>query len=325
MGLLGGVAGTPLAFADNLRVQSIPLQRGWNSVFLEVFPTNSAPEAVFSNTPVSIVARYFPLANAVEFLRDPVRINWQKDGWSVWYATRRGDAFLTTLFAIEGNRAYLVYAEQEFVWTVEGRVLFEPVRWKSDSFNHVGFGVEVQSPPTFGRFFAGSAAHSERRIYRLVDERWTRVTNPDQTLMRSGEACWIYCRGASDFQGPLAVDISGGRAVTFGSQGLSRLTLGNASPDPLEVQTEWTGDVMPLSYVLRALAGDRLENLFLPLPQQHRLPALEGGARSYFTLQVRREDMGQRFQSGVLRLSTDSGAVVWLPVSAEREDLTLAP
>src|SRR4051794_11510335 len=62
--------------AANLRTQQIQLQKGWNSVFLEVVPQDMTPAIVFSNAPVSVVATYFPLANSVEFLADPVRINW---------------------------------------------------------------------------------------------------------------------------------------------------------------------------------------------------------------------------------------------------------
>ena len=94
--LATGLVLTP-AQASTLRTQQIQLQKGWNAVFLEVFPVASAPEAVFSNAPVSIAAAYFPLPNSVEFVRDPSRINWKKEGWGVWYAPRREDAFLSNL------------------------------------------------------------------------------------------------------------------------------------------------------------------------------------------------------------------------------------
>src|SRR5262245_51804293 len=184
---------TGLVQGSTLRTQQIQLHQGWNSVFLEVAPSNAAPEAVFANAPISIAATYFPLANSVEFVTDPVRINFKKEGWAVWYAPGRTDAFLTSLHAIDGNRSYLIYSESEFTWSIEGYVSLEAVRWKSDSFNHVGFCVDAQSPPTFGKFFGGSGAHRQARIYRLVSERWSRVTEPDATPMRAGEAFWVYC------------------------------------------------------------------------------------------------------------------------------------
>src|SRR5262245_50848632 len=77
-GLIAG-AGTFGAVADTSRTQTIQLSRGWNAVFLEVFPAVSAPGVVFSNAPVSIVAAHFPLPNSVEFVTDPSRINWKKE------------------------------------------------------------------------------------------------------------------------------------------------------------------------------------------------------------------------------------------------------
>jgi hypothetical protein len=310
----GAASGSP-------RTQQIQLHAGWNSVFLEVCPRDTSPGVVFSNVPVTIAATYFPFANSVEFLTDPVRINWKKEGWSVWYAPRRSDSFLSSLYAVDGNRAYLLYSEQEFVWTIEGDVAFEPVRWQSDSFNHVGFGVNSQSPPTFGKFFAGSKAHAQRKFYRLVNDKWAKVTTPDATAMKSGEAFWAYCQGVSDFQGPLNVSIPAGRMVVFTGQSIARIALGNSSTDPLGVRTELAGSGLPLSYVLRGLAGDRIENIFIDLPQNHSLPMLEAGAKSYFTLQVRREQMTQTVQSTLLKISTDVGTELWLPLAAQREDL----
>ena len=310
------------ASSGTLRTQQIQLQKGWNSIFLEVCPSNSTPAVVFANTPVSIAATYFPLANSVEYLTDPVRINWKKEGWSVWYAPTRSDSFLTSLYAVDGNRAFLIYSEQDFLWSIEGNVAFEPLRWKSDSYNHVGFGVNAQSPPTFGKFFSGSKAHAQRKFYRLVGDKWTKVTAPDATSMKSGEAFWAYCQGASDFQGPLTVSIPFGHGIVFGSQGLARLTLGNTSTDPISVQTEIAGGVLPLSYVVRSLAGDSIDNLFVTLPTSYSMPTFEAGTQTYFTLQVRREQMGQGLQSTLMKISTDVGTEIWLPLAAQREDLS---
>src|SRR5215468_8143248 len=67
------------AQAGTLRTQEIQLHKGWNAVFLEVFPGSNAPEVVFSNAPVSIVAAHFPLPNSVEFVTDPSRTDWRKE------------------------------------------------------------------------------------------------------------------------------------------------------------------------------------------------------------------------------------------------------
>src|SRR5205085_3881030 len=119
------------------------------------------------NTPVTVVTSYFNLNAPVEFIKDPTAIKWNKEGWKVWYGPGRADAFLSSLFAIDGNRAYLIYSSQNFTWNVPGSVALEAVRWKGDSFNLTGFCLDEQSPPTFDKFFSASAAHRACRIYRL--------------------------------------------------------------------------------------------------------------------------------------------------------------
>jgi hypothetical protein len=251
-------------------------------------------------------------------------MNWKKEGWGVWYAPGREDAFLSSLHAIDGNRAYLIYAERDFTWTLEGNVQLEKQSWKANCFNLAGFGVDEVSPPTFGKFFAGSKAHIQPRIYRLVNDRWAKVTAPDATLMKSGEACWIYCDGASDYQGPLSVTIPLGTGVAFGnsSSGQVRIFLANNSTDPLVVKTESSDGGLPLSYVLSALAEDRVASLFLDLPASYSMPVMEAGQQRVLNLQVRRDRMEQNFQSSLLKISSDQGVRVWLPVAAQRDDLS---
>lgn len=90
------------------------------------------PATVFAGLPVSIAATYLRAITSVQFIKDPAVIGWKKEGWGVWYAPGRPDGFLSTLFAIDGNRPYLLYAEQECVWQITGCVALEPVRWKND-------------------------------------------------------------------------------------------------------------------------------------------------------------------------------------------------
>jgi hypothetical protein len=323
--LTGG--GAVSARAEVMRTQTIQLQRGWNAVFLEVFPQVTAPEAVFSNAPISIVAAHFPRLNAVEFVKDPSKINWKKDGWGVWYAPQREDAFLSTLHSVDGNKAYLIYAEADFAWTVEGHVLYERRVWKANSFNFAGFGVDEVSPPTFGKFFGGSRAHAQRRIYRLANGRWEKVATPDATLMKTGEACWVYCDGASDFQGPLSVTIPFGTGVTFGGTGSGRasIALANSSTDPMSIKVESNNGGVPLAYVLKSLSQDQIGELFVDLAPAYSLPVMEAGAQASLILQVRREKMSQGYQTSLVKISSDNGARIWLPVAAQREDLGTTP
>jgi hypothetical protein len=318
--------GSP-AHADTVRTQTISLHKGWNAVFLQVTPAVLDPSVVFSNTPVAIAAIRLPTQTSVEFIQNPTTINWKKDGWGVWYAPSRPDAFLSSLHAINGNRAYLLFSLQDYTWQVTGSVVFEATRWKSSSFNLVGFGVSSQSPPTFDKFFAGSAAHHPYRIYRLTDGLWTQVSDPIRTTMRSGEACWIYCKGGSDYQGPLRVKLSAGQGVTFNDSGESGLSLANESSDPmgLNVTTISADAGVPLAYINRGITQARIDEVAFDLPPTYPLPSLDPGQNTGFWLKLRREKMTTASQTTLLKISTDAGVETWIPVTGTRTDLPVAP
>ncbi|MFM2296065.1 MAG: hypothetical protein RLZZ350_2478 [Verrucomicrobiota bacterium] len=305
------------ARAEVTRTQTISLHRGWNAVHLQVTPVSNAPADVFAGTPVSIAATFFGGDTSVQFIQNPGSIAWKRDGWSVWYAPGRPDGFLTSMFAVQGNRGYLMYAESDFTWTVTGTVALAKQKWKPDSYNYAGFGVNAASAPTFGRYFAGSAAHQSGKIYRLINNQWTRVANPATEQMRAGEACWVYCNGASDYQGPLAVKTSSGDGVQFGGGAESPLTLVNATSDPLTVKVETIAQDggVPLGYVMREIATNSLTAATFDLPPTHTLSAIEAKQTSYLWLKLRRERMSAPTQSALLKISTDSGAEVWLPVT----------
>jgi hypothetical protein len=318
--------GSP-AQADTVRTQTISLHKGWNAVFLQVTPAVLDPAVVFSNTPVAIAAIHLPMETPVEFIQNPATIQWKKDGWGVWYAPNRPDGFLSSLHAMNGNRAYLLYSSQEFTWQVTGTVTLEPTRWKSSSFNLVGFGVSSQSPPTFDKFFAGSAAHHPYQIYRLVDGLWTQVSDPIRTTMRSGEACWIYCKGGSDYQGPLRVKLAAGQGVSFTDAGESGLSLANESNDPLGVQVQTVANDagLPLAYLVRGVTQARIDQIAFDLPQTYQLPSLDPGQTTGFWLKLRRDQMTNPTQATLLKISADVGVETWIPVTGTRADLSAAP
>lgn len=318
---LGCIGLAMLAHADTKRVQTLQLHQGWNSVYLEIAPTNSDPGLLFTNSAIDVVATHFPADQSVEFVQNPGTIRWNKDGWGVWYAPRRPDAFLSTLFTIFGHRSFLIHAEQECTLNIVGKVSLEPVRWKSDSFNHVGFGLDAVSPPTFQKFFGGSPAHRNYRIYRLIDDKWSLVLDPVRTFMRSGEAYWVYCTGGSDYQGPLSVQCDTGDGLAFLGQGTHGLTFANNSLDPMSVTAQLSDDTVPLRYVAKAIFSNRVESVALDLPPVYQLNTLEPGGQAGLRLQAKMEALSQTGQSTLLKISTDGGVVIWVPVGARRQDI----
>jgi hypothetical protein len=311
------------------RAQVVNLAEGWNSVFLEVEPMNVAPEKVFAGLAVDIVAAYFPPEAPTQYVTNPGAQLFKGLGWGVWYAENRPDAFLKTLNAIYGQQAYLIHATRAFEWKVDGLVSMAKVKWQPDSFNLTGFGVKKQGAPSFGQFFASSAAHRSQAIYRLEQNVWRKVLNPSAEAMRSGEAFWIFCKGGSNFQGPLTVETAQGSSL-LELASRDTLILRNHTDHPVTPHMEHiTPDPnpVPLSINVRVTGGSLTEPVKLlaakkpALAWEQAMPQLEAGGRLALPFSARTAEMTAAEQVSLLKFTTDMGTEIWVPVLGRREDL----
>lgn len=306
------------AGADTIRTQTIPLQQGWNAVYLEVEPEENSSDAMFEGTPVTMAATYFHLYSVMQVPTDPGETPFEREGWGVWYSPDQPAAFAKNLYYIQAGRAYLIRSDSEFEWTVTGEVKFRPVRWQPNSYNFVGFTVDAQSPPTFEQFFRGSDAHADHRIYRLIGGEWKKVVKPVEEFVGSGAAYWVYCNGGSDYAGPLEVDIPYGDSLDFGKVTTTQvLRFANRSPDPLAVTVTNLGAEagLPLSYEVRNLSKG--ETTLHRLTGSYEAGTLEAGEFMKLYLDVHRELFSESEASTVLRISDDVGGYYDVPVTCE--------
>ena len=311
--------------AENIHTQTVSLHRGWNAVSLQVDPTNSKPADCFRGTPVSIVASYVADGAVVQYVQNPTTNNVNKDnGWAVWYAPDRPDAFLTRLFSLNANNAYLIYSQSDYVWTVTGAAVLGEVKWKPNSFNLAGFCLDDVSPPTFAQFFDPSAAHHPYRIYRLINSQWILVDQAQTTQMRSGEACWIFCKGSSDYQGPLGIKIQNGQKVLVNGINQAGVLFTNKTSNPLFVRVEnaTSSAVLPLAFVLRVITETNLVSASFDLPAIYSMPIFEANESRGFWLTVRPEKMASGTETTLLKVTTDIGTQCWLPVIGNRSELS---
>jgi hypothetical protein len=314
--------------ASTLRTQTIQLQKGWNAVFLEVYPDDSAPSVIFADTPVDIAAATFTRNVSAQFMIDPGTDLFRQAGWGVWYGEHRPDAFLRTLHAIYGQQAYLIHSRADFTWQITGSVVPPEVEWQPNAYNLVGFSVAAPNGPTFGQFFAGSKAHRHNRIYRLANGTWRRVTDPSAETMRSGEAFWIYCDGPSRYLGPLGVETATRRGLLLGL-GAEAVTLRNQTDHPIAARIEHVvsgTNGVPLSIVIQAVGDPALPVRLVatPLPNggwSQALPPLEAGRAVRVPFEARQEHLQAVLQASLLKVSSDLGTEVWIPVVSLREDL----
>lgn len=301
--------------AEVTRTQLVQLKKGWNAVHLEVSPPEADPSKVLAGTPIDVVARYFRLATSVEFIASPDDTAWKREGWGVWYAPGRADAFLTNLYAIQGNQTYLVHSKEDYQWSVTGTVRHTRRVWRHDSYNLVGFPVDPQSPPTFAHLFEGAGGQIGQKIYRLQDGKWVKVFSPGSTQLRSGEAFWTYCSGNTDFQGPIDLDLPGSGVLDFGnrSQRLTiRWALNTSTSEELSVGVTPGGTRLPIRRVQRDLST--LTETTPLLGSGHAFGS-DGARSGKFALAVRQEDLGESEEGTLLRFSDGKGCVEWVPVS----------
>ena len=202
------------------------------------------------------------------------------------------------------------------------------VIWTPDAYNLVGFDVDPVAAPTFAQFFAGSAAHAQGKVYRLVDGAWRQVVHTDATAMRSGEAFWIYCDGASRYQGPLRVENPTRMGVVLDTN-VGHLVLRNDTGHPVTPTLEHVvngSNAVPLSMVIQVVGNpaEPVSDVPAPMPDgawTQPLPPLEAGWAIRVPLKLRSEAMKARVQSSLLRVSTDMGTGNWVPVIGVRDDL----
>ena len=303
-------------------VQTVSFQQGWNAVFLRVDPGGLSADALFSGTPVDTVAAYFPELTSVQFLADPAEAPWKEPGWGVWYAPHREQSFLTTLHAVFGGRAYLVHATEAFTWRVEGTLKHRELRWRANGFTLTGLPVSRDAAPTFGEFFAGVPAFSDGRFYHLTDGRWKKIEHPDTTAIVPDRAYWIYCRGASVWQGPVEVDLGGRETVIFDGAATTRvLRFRNRGPGASVVHIE----CLPAGDAAAAASGvltwterdpETLQTAYHAFGSGKAIGPLPPGGIAELHLHLRRERLPSAGGlSFILRGTADAGSEIAIPVS----------
>jgi hypothetical protein len=331
--------------------QAITLVPGWNAVWLEVEPLYStgdpkagqpkAPDDLFTNPAIDIVATPKPLASSAEFFAaEPDSIpasggvtSFNKDEWQQW---KRVDATgSNNLAAIFGNRPYLIHntGTVAVTLTLTGNVRFFRPKWTPDRYNLLGFGLE--GTRTFTAFFGPSGTtHPVDKIFTLNSSgSWTKVA-PGQT-MDSDKAYWIFSSGPSTYMGPVAFDFD--RALSTGSldyagpadavkvgadildlKELTFTNLGAASTTP--TATAISADptltlyrVTPASTNLSYVRGNGFLAAFVPVASQQTVTLTIGAKRTF---------IDDSLHTSLYRIKTGTaGASFYLPVTALRSEV----
>jgi hypothetical protein len=320
--------------------QTISLQPGWNAVFFEVDPQPRDCDTIFQGIPVESVWGWNRRFTSVQFVQDPNTLLPEDSEWLAYFPASSLHAVVTNLWIIQGGRAYLVKlgGTRAVNLVVTGRPRIRPIQWLSDSFNFVGGRVDGASPPTFADFFASSPSHAGQEILRLgSDGKWHKVGSPASDRMRRGEAFWVYCKGQSQYQGPLSVAFDVGDGLDYArilAEQTLRIQNASASPRTITVRQRTSGAVpadpslpvlagaVPLSRYEFDVAAKRIGWYPISGPLALTIPARGELA---VRLAVRRPDMAaftpplgrEALYQSLLDVSDAAGSLLVLPVSAQ--------
>jgi hypothetical protein len=330
LGLLGGPLEAAVTCASGgTCTQTLELRPGWNAIYLQVAPEEDAPARVFeamlggTGPRVTSVWTWLPRRARVEFVQNPDTEDFLSDpGWLRFFPPLSERAFLTSLFAMPGNRAYLVKVEglpagQTVPLAITGRPLVPRPDWTPDSFNLVGFHVDPASPPTFSDFFAASPAHQEGNFYRLGDDglSWQPVA-PAADRVEPGRAYWVWCEGGSDYTGPLKVTMDQLDRLAYGTNLESfTLRLGNPTGSQRPVTAAMAGDGTPMYYRNPdPAAADR----WLPLPFATDISA---GDDERIRIGIKRSAFQAGEYADTLEILQEGGSRWLVPVTASAPEV----
>lgn len=321
---LGLAGGWPERANAQEMEQKLILQPGWNSIFLEVQPTNTAPDAVFTNAEIRGVWTWSARVAATTFIQNPSETGWNTSEWLVHFPGGSTNAFLSTLYGIYAQQAYLVKvaAATNVELNVVGRPVMQTPAWAPDAYNLRGFPVDDSvGSVSFLQFFAPSAAHYDRasrqleRIYELNPAgQWVLVNGSND--MSRGIAYWVYCRGASTYAAPLFVTTTTGDGMAFLDSSQSKeMTFRNLTTNQAVCRINNQEPAIPLAYQsLTSLStvdgwfdfGTMFE---LQLGAEQAVP---------LKLMLKPAEMATARQENILWVQ-DAATTLWfVPVSAER-------
>jgi len=293
--------------------QVIDLQPGWNSIYVRLDPNEADIASVFADLPVESVWRWLPDGSGVEFVTDPAEGLQNLEGWFGWYPEPKPEAFLSNLYTISPNTAYLVHlgGSQARQITITGKPVFQPPRWQPNAFALTGLPVSPSQPPTFDGFFTRSRAHSGQPVYALGDDgRWQLVDAATDTI-DSDAAYWVFTDGTSNFQGNMALVLDQGDSLEYArTLDEIQIVLRNRAGVDASFQVRRVGDTaLPLRYELE---DPETGEIAWPALRDTLVQDAPQGAEVFVELGIRRSEFTSDRMDQVLEITDEFGGRILL-------------
>ncbi|TNE72189.1 MAG: hypothetical protein EP339_13810 [Gammaproteobacteria bacterium] len=306
--------------------QTIQLTPGWNAIHVKVDPVDDAVDQVFadfldgSGAQIGSVWTWLAHRAKVDFIQDPnAEEMLSAPGWLRFFPSSASESFMTNLYAVQPNRAYLIKLEggAGATLTISGKPVAPRIEWQPDEFNFVGFPVDSTNPPVFSDYLAASPAHEGQAIYRLAGDAWQAV-DPGTTVIEPDTAYWVFSKGGSDYVSPLDVELPQIDRLEYGTV-LEQLTikLGN------KLDAAQTASVQIIGAGPGMLYGNpdpTAQQDWLPLSTSVPVDIAPSG-QNRLPLGVRRADFQPNNYEHTLEITSTAGARWLIPVSASAPQL----
>ncbi|MBQ2629307.1 MAG: hypothetical protein IJG13_06480 [Kiritimatiellae bacterium] len=204
--------------------ETMTLAKGWNAIYLESTPTNSACAEFFAGAPVERVASYYSDAysSTRQIADDGTTIDQKPLSYSVWVP---GDETASTLTALAGGRVYMVYATDIWEKTFFGVPAAPRQTWRATSgetgfMNLVGVSADSgASIPVKAYFGEGPFGTASGVAYKIAGTKTAAPTFLSLGLasspkVKGGQAYAFSATKDGDWPGVVGVQ---GDGVVFGT------------------------------------------------------------------------------------------------------------
>lgn len=263
------------------QTQTIPLQAGWNSIYLHLDATHASISSLVGSLPIEEIWLWSPSVNEAQFVLSPDAPSGSKSRWMEWRNTL-GDAS-SKLKSLIPNAAYLVRLQEGAEakdWNLKGRPVPPQYNWTTSGLNFVGFPVNPTASWNLESYFLkadnflSSATFYQYTSGNLGRNNPAKVFGQRTTALTRGRAFWIDTGdGFNQFYGPFQVTLQNFKGFQFGTEvQSSRMRLRNMTSSPLTIR-------------LSTLAGETS-------PEGE---ALEGDIQSSFMIRANKNNDTQRY------------------------------
>ena len=243
LALLAWLLLTALSAHAQWQTQTMPLQAGWNAVYLHVDASHATLDALVGADAANRVQEVWlwqPAPATIQFVQSPQLPTGAGSQWVSWVRPLGPSSALQRLV---GNAAYLVRVSADYTWNLKGRPVPFTFLWSSTGLNFLGFPTPSTGPPSFENFLTPAPTFQQNAqifYYQGGDLGVTnpaRLTTPRTYNVRRGEAYWM--RSGETFNryfGPFEITLASSSGLQFRDNlGQSRLRLRNLTGGNLTV------------------------------------------------------------------------------------------